>query len=279
MLISACDVFGNSRLARVFIVKANTDANARLIENVLEDEIMDTQNIGGLGGQWFLALLMIVLVSWFSFRYLIPQGWKEWRAAGILQAFIIALYAEMYGFPLTIYVLTVYFGVEIPWLHMRGHLWSSLLGLGDIGAMLEMILGYAIIFLGITLLVAGWRQVYKAQKQNRLVTDGLYRYVRHPQYTGIFIAVIGQLVHWPTVLTFILAPLILLMYQRLSIKEEMQMQDRFGAEYTAYAAGTPRFIPRWNTWRLLMRATKQPDSVSENSVASPSPAVRSQKIV
>lgn len=229
---------------------------------------MNTETVGGLGGQWFLAVLMIVLVSWFVFRYLIPRSWKEWRAAGILQAFIIALYAEMYGFPLTIYILTAYFGVDIPWLHMRGHLWSSLLGLGDIGAMLEMILGYAVIFVGIGLLAAGWRQVYKAQKENKLVTGGLYQYVRHPQYTGIFIAVIGQLIHWPTVLTLILAPLIVLLYWRLAVKEERHMLEKFGAEYSAYAANTPRFIPITSSWRSLMRATKTSD---ENQVGNPNP--------
>jgi len=212
----------------------------------------------------FLAVLMIVLVGWFVFRYLVPKSWKEWRAASILQAFIIALYTEMYGFPLTIYILTAYFGVDIEWLHMRGHLWSSLLGLGDFGAMLEMILGYAIIFAGIILLAAGWRQVYKAQRKQELVTDGLYRYVRHPQYTGIFIAVLGQLVHWPTVPTLVLAPLILLMYWRLSIKEERQMLDKFSAEYAAYASRTPRFVPRWGTWRTLFQASKDVEDVVKN---------------
>ncbi len=85
---------------------------------------MEDTSAGGLGGQWIIAIFMIVIVGWLVFRYLVPKGWKEWRAAGILQAFIIALYAEMYGFPLTIYILTSYFGVDIPWLHMRGHLWS-----------------------------------------------------------------------------------------------------------------------------------------------------------
>ncbi len=231
---------------------------------------MNAQNESSLGGQWYLAVIMIVLVGWFVFRYLVPQSWKEWRAAGLLQAFIIALYAEMYGFPLTIYILTAYFGVDIPWLHMRGHLWSSLLGAGDFGAMIEMILGYTIIFAGIALLAAGWQQVYKAQKEHRLVTDGVYRFVRHPQYTGIFIAVLGQLIHWPTVPTLFLAPLILFLYWRLSIKEERQMFDRFGAEYAAYASRTPRFIPRWGTWRTTFRASQNMDNVKNSKSDSES---------
>ncbi len=62
---------------------------------------MNSQNANNLGGQWFLAVLMIVLVSWFIFYYLIPQSGEKWRAVEILQAFIIALYTEIYGFPLT----------------------------------------------------------------------------------------------------------------------------------------------------------------------------------
>jgi protein-S-isoprenylcysteine O-methyltransferase Ste14 len=198
----------------------------------------------------------------------VPQSWKEWRAAGILQAFIIALYAEMYGFPFTIYILTAYFGIDIPWLHMRGHLWSSLLGLGDVGAMFEMILGYAVIIAGVVLLAAGWRQVYKAQKKNMLTTDGVYKYVRHPQYTGIFLAVFGQLIHWPTVLTLFLAPFIFLLYYRLSIREERQMLEQFGSEYATYAAQTPRFIPRWGSWRLMFQASKKSKNVSKSENSS-----------
>ena len=78
-----------------------------------------------LGGHWGLAVLMIVVASWIIFRNLIPKSFREWRNAGLLQAFIIALYAEMYGFPLTIYVLTALLGFDIPWLyHDKFVLWG-----------------------------------------------------------------------------------------------------------------------------------------------------------
>ena len=131
-------------------------------------------------GAWALAIIMIVIISWFLYRYLAPKTWREWANAGVVQAFIIALYAEMYGFPLTIYLLSRYFGLDKT--NLNASLWSTLLGLGETGMMIAMLLGYAFVFLGIGIFFQGWRQVHRARQQNRLVTDGLYRFVRHPQF-------------------------------------------------------------------------------------------------
>ena len=122
-----------------------------------------------LGGQWGLALIMIVVGTWVVFKYLVPRSYKEWRNAELIQAFIIALYAEMYGFPLTIYILTSYLHLNIPWIHFRGHLWSSLLGLGEAGAMFETLVGLGIVFLGLVLIFRGWYPIYQACKGDRLV--------------------------------------------------------------------------------------------------------------
>ena len=207
------------------------------------------ENVNTLSGHWIVAIVMIVLVGWFLFRYLVPQSWKEWRAAGIVQAFVIALYAEMYGFPLTIYLLTTWLGLDIPWLHVRGHLWSTLLGLGATGAMVEMIVGYAIIALGVYLIAAGWRLVYQARNSGQLVTGGLYAYMRHPQYTGLFLAIVGQLVHWPTLPGLVLAPGIFWLYFHLARKEERALIQTFGAEYEEYRRRTPMFWPGIRTMR------------------------------
>jgi hypothetical protein len=66
-------------------------------------------------GFWGMAVIVIVIASWLMYRYLAPQSWKEWTRAGVLQAFIIAFYAEMYGFPLTIYFLARFFGLDVAW--------------------------------------------------------------------------------------------------------------------------------------------------------------------
>lgn len=201
-------------------------------------------------GMWSAAALMIVVTSWVLYRYVAPEGWKEWRNAGLVQAFIIALYAEMYGFPLTLYALTGFFGVDIS--VEPGHLWATLLGYGYVGGVIEMLIGYAYVFFGLGLLVEGWREVYKARQEGRLVTGGLYDLVRHPQYTGIFIALFGQLIHWPTIPTLVLFPVITWVYVRLARREEEQMIQQFGERYLAYQQRVPAFFPKWGRWRDLL---------------------------
>ena len=202
-------------------------------------------------GHWVLVILMVVLASWIFYRFAAPKSWREWQGAGLVQAFIIALYAEMYGFPLTIYLLTGFLGVDLPLAHFSGHLWATLFGFGIVGALIEMLLGYSLVFFGIYLLVGGWRQVYHASREGRLATTGLYGVVRHPQYTGIFLALLGQLIHWPTVLTLALFPLIVWAYVHLARREERSMIEQFGNEYRAYRQRVPMFFPRWGEWRHL----------------------------
>lgn len=215
------------------------------------------ENVTNPNGMWGLAAFMIVIVSWFFYRYVAPKGWREWSRAGLVQAFIIALYAEMYGFPLTLYVLIGFFGVDIPWLHESGHLWATLLGYGYVGAMIEMLLGYSFIFLGIGLLIEGWREVYTASREGRLATDQLYGVVRHPQYLGIFLALFGQIIHWPTIPTVLLFPVIIWAYVRLARREEARMIAKFGDAYLAYRHRVPMFIPRFRDWRRLLHPTQE----------------------
>jgi protein-S-isoprenylcysteine O-methyltransferase Ste14 len=205
-----------------------------------------------LGGHWTLALIMIVIGLWIVFKYLAPKSWKEWRNAGILQAFIIALYVEMYGFPLTIYILTTFLGLHIPWLHFKGHLWAALLGLGETGAMIEMFIGLGIVVVGISLIAKGWYLVYRAQQEDKLVTEGVYRYMRHPQYTGIFLALFGQLIHWPTLPTLVLFPIIVGLYYHLAKKEEKTMLEKFGKEYEIYMQQVPMFFPKFEKWGKVL---------------------------
>ena len=205
-------------------------------------------------GQWGLVLIMVVVASWILYHYLAPASWREWSRAGLVQAFIIALYAEMYGFPLTIYILTGFFGIDLPLTSFTGHLWATLLGYGEIGAIIEMVIGLGLVFLGISLLVEGWREVYRASREGRLATDRLYGVVRHPQYLGIFLAVLGQLIHWPTILTLALFPIIVWAYVRLARKEEATMIEQFGDRYREYQQQVPMFFPRMGQWRRLLEA-------------------------
>ena len=206
-------------------------------------------------GAWGIALIVIVFVSWFFYRYFAPKNWREWAGAGVVQAFIIALYAEMYGFPLTIYLLVRFFGLDSQ--YVSANLWSTLVGLGETGMLVSMLAGYALAFFGIGIFIQGWRQVHKARAEGRLVTDGLYAFVRHPQYTGLFIALFGEgVVHWPTLFSVGLFPVIVLVYVWLAHREEKHVLAEFGDTYRAYRRRVPMFIPHWDQWRRLADASR-----------------------
>ncbi len=215
-------------------------------------------------GIWIFAVFMIVIASWMFYRYFAPSTWREWAGAGMVQAFIIALYAEMYGFPMTIYVLVRYFGLDSS--HLNANLWSSLVGMGETGMFVAMLFGYGLLFLGIGLIIQGWRLLHRARQQQRLVTDGLYALVRHPQYTGLFIALFGEgIVHWPTVFSVIVFPVIILMYTLLARREENKVIAQFGDEYREYQLRVPMFFPRWGNWKSLIQGSRQVDEPSKSS--------------
>jgi protein-S-isoprenylcysteine O-methyltransferase Ste14 len=198
---------------------------------------------------WPYAILMIVIGTWALYHFLAPANWRDWTGAGLVQAFIIALYAEMYGFPLTIYFLTSVLQIDIPLVHYSGHLWATLLGYGKLGAGLEMAIGYAFVGAGLLMVAKGWVKVYF--HGNRLLTDGIYGIVRHPQYTGIFLAVFGQLVHWPTIPTLVLGPVIVTAYIHLARREEAKLINQYGDAYLSYRQQVPMFFPQWQTVRRL----------------------------
>jgi protein-S-isoprenylcysteine O-methyltransferase Ste14 len=198
---------------------------------------------------WGLAVIVIVIASWLLYRYLAPQNWKEWTRAGVVQAFIIAFYAEMYGFPLTIYFLARYFGLDLK-LGDGGNLWAQLFG-NELAHIVAMVLGYAIVFSGATLVADGWRRIHQARREETLMTDGVYARVRHPQYTGLFLIVFGEgVVHWPTIVSVVAFPIIVLAYTLLARKEEAQMLEKFGDEYREYQRRVPMLIPRYDSGHL-----------------------------
>jgi protein-S-isoprenylcysteine O-methyltransferase Ste14 len=197
---------------------------------------------------WFLVAFYIIVVGVFLFGILRPRKRSEWRSAGMAQAWVIALYAEMYGLPLTMYL--------VAWLtgksayvddHFRGHAWAYLMGWGETGAIVFDVVGQLLIAAGAILAIIGWRQVYRGRGE--MVTTGLYRRVRHPQYTGFLLFLLGSVVNWPTLLTLVMLPLLMWTYYRLARMEEADAIAAYGDAYRDYMKTTGMFLPRFSAVR------------------------------
>lgn len=200
-------------------------------------------------GLWPLVIINSLIFVVFAFSFTHPKTSRDWRSFGGFAAFIVALFTEMYGFPLTIYLLSGWLASRYPGLdiysHNSGHLWSDLLGMtGDPHLSLIHIISYILILGGLYLLSSAWNVLYKAQKDCELATIGPYAYVRHPQYDAFVLVMLGFLVQWPTILTLIMFPILVWRYKRLARKEEQEVLAEFGEEYSSYMAKTPGFIPR-----------------------------------
>lgn len=199
-------------------------------------------------GLWTLVAVNSLVFIMFAFSFARPRSARDWRSFGAFSAFLVALFTEMYGFPLTIYLMSGWLQTKYPSLdlmaHNTGHLWSTLLGeKGDPHFGVLHIASYVFLGLGFYLLSAAWNVLYHAQRANRLATTGPYARIRHPQYVAFVMILLGFLLQWPTLLTLVMFPVLVAMYGRLAVAEEREMRDRFGAEFDAYAARTPRFVP------------------------------------
>lgn len=198
-------------------------------------------------GNWLLVIFNIVLFLYFIKAAFRPRTRTDWTTYRSLGAFIVALFAEMYGFPLTIYLLTSYFGnnfLGLDFTHNSGHLLNDLLGLkGDAHFSPIHILSNVFIVGGLIMLSSAWSVLYQASRKGVLAITGAYRYMRHPQYFSFILIILGFLLQWPTLITLIMAPILIVRYIALARSEEKQMIAQFGNDYVLYKKKVPGFFP------------------------------------
>lgn len=203
-------------------------------------------------GLWSLVIINSLVFIIFAFSFFKPTTKRDWRSFSAFSAFIVALFVEMYGFPLTIYLLSGWLLRKYPnvdfFSHEAGHLWNTLFG-WKIDPHFDPlhILSNILIVVGFFLLSAAWKVLYAAQRTGTLATSGPYAYVRHPQYGGFVLIMFGFLLQWPTLITLIMFPILVLMYVRLAHREEREVLAEFGREYADYRHATPAFFPRIST--------------------------------
>lgn len=200
-------------------------------------------------GLWLLVVVNSAIFILFAFSFFKPKTSRDWRSFGAFSAFLVALFSEMYGFPLTIYLLSGWLQTNYPninWLsHDAGHLPEMLFGwkanphFGPFH-----LLSFAFIGGGFVLLSTAWRVLYQAQRTGTLAQTGPYARIRHPQYVGFVLIMIGFLFQWPTILTLAMFPILVFMYWRLARREEREVEAELGEVYRCYAKRVPRFVPR-----------------------------------
>ncbi len=200
-------------------------------------------------GLWSLVVVNSVVFILFAYSFFKPRTARDWRSFGAFSAFLVALFTEMYGFPLTIYFLSGWLQSRFPDVDWFSH---------DSGHLLEMMFGwktnphfgpfhllsFILIGGGFVLTAAAWRVLYEAQQLRTLAVTGPYRHVRHPQYVGFILVMLGFLVQWPTILTLAMFPVLVWMYVRLAKTEERDAIAEFGDAYRRYTAEVPAFFPR-----------------------------------
>jgi protein-S-isoprenylcysteine O-methyltransferase Ste14 len=215
-------------------------------------------------GLWFLVVLNSAIFIIFAFSFFKPQTGRDWRSFGAFSAFLVALFTEMYGFPLTIYFLSGWLQTNFPDINWFAH---------DSGHLLEMLFGwkanphfgpfhllsFVLIGGGFVMLSAAWRILHHAQQTNALAVTGLYARIRHPQYVGFVLIMLGFLFQWPTILTLAMFPVLVFMYWRLALREEREVEAELGDVYRRYAAKVPRFIPNWRGGTSIAGADKRHD--------------------
>jgi protein-S-isoprenylcysteine O-methyltransferase Ste14 len=223
-------------------------------------------------GLWPLVLVNAGIFIAFAFSFYKPRTGRDWRTFGAFSGFLLALFTEMYGFPLTIYLLSGWLTSRNPnadlLAHDNGHLWSLIFNLpGDPHANPLHFASYVPILGGFWLLSKAWPVLHRAQREGAVACTGPYAHVRHPQYVAFGLIMLGLLLQWPTLPTLVMFPILLVVYGRLARREERETRAALSDAYARYAASTPAFLP--SPARLAARLIDPPARGGAGTAAGP----------
>jgi protein-S-isoprenylcysteine O-methyltransferase Ste14 len=191
--------------------------------------------------QWsFVFISTLIFLA-----FLIPLSYRrkiKWSEYGLVSAFFVSLFVEMFGIPLTILFASKYFiAPDISSTYRINNIIKmDFLGI-KMGMAPVMVYGFILMMVGTLLIITGWITLYNNIKKQGLVASGIYSYSRHPQYLGFIFIILGWFIGWPTILTLIFTPILVYEYIRVCITEEKEIIGK-NPKYKEYKERVPFFI-------------------------------------